>query len=461
MKSSTRPVPIDPTRAFQPSADRGSLWLVGQYDDALRMLRSAVLGRQGLHVLVGEPGTGKTLLAHALAVRVQQEGVVIGRLHYPILEGMDLRTALAEAFDLPAEFKDGDEFVEQFGRFIDDTARAGRRLLLIVDEKQNLTRDVIGELRRLLYGRQAGAAASLSVLLIGHRTLLDTLRVDGVEPDVLCHLRPLTREQTVEYVTHRLRAAGHRRQLFTPPALRKIWVVSEGIPRLINTLCIDALTGLRATNGRKVTASLIDRPVREPDRTTDSEVPVVSLAAPAVTVRTASHPRRRWLSLAGGAAIAATLVAALMFTGSDQAPWVSPRPAATTASTIPVDTTSGNDRPTSTDTVAGSLLGAASAEATSPAASVAGMTPAPTTTPVATAPPAVIASPAPIVSPAPTASPAAVARPKISAAAPPREPRVTVSAPRRSDDADDSGATIEWLLKERRSSESNPLGRLQ
>jgi type II secretory pathway predicted ATPase ExeA len=458
MKSPTRPIPIDPTRAFQPSADRGALWLVGQYDDALRMLRSAVLGRQGLHVLVGEPGTGKTLLAHALAVRVQQDGVVIGRLLYPILEGMDLRTALAEAFALPPEFKDGDEFVEQFGRFVDDTARAGRRLLLIVDEKQNLTRDVIGELRRLLYGRQ-GDAASLSVLLIGDRTLLDTLRADGVEPDVLCHLRPLTREQTVEYVTHRLRAAGHRRQLFTPPALRKIWVVSEGVPRAINALCIDALIGLRTTKGRKVTASLIDRPLREPEPTTDTEVAVVSLAAPPAAVRTMPRPRpkRRWLSLAGGGAIAATLAAALMFTGSDQAPWLSPRPAATTASPIPVETTSATVSATVTDREV------STAEPTAPAASVADAVPTPplATAPVPIAPPAAIAPPAPIVSPAPTALPAAPARPKVSAAAPPRESRATVSTPRRSDDADDSGATIDWLLKERQNPGGNPLGRLQ
>ena len=337
-------------------------------------------------------------------------------------------------------------------------AAPSRRLLLIVDEKQNLTRDVIGELRHLVYGRQ-GDAAALSVLLIGDRTLLDTLRADGVEPDVLCHLRPLTREHTVEYVTHRLRAAGHRRQLFTPPALRKIWVVSEGIPRAINALCIDALVGLRSTKGRKVTASLIDRPVREPDNTTHHEVAVVSLAEPPVAVRPVVRPaaraQRRWLSLAGGAAIAATLVAALMFTGSDQAPWLSPRPAATTASPIPVETTSGPVSPPGPDREV------SSAEPTPPAASVADVAPAATVAPVVLAPPAAVAPPAPIVSAAPAASPAPPARSKISAVTPPREPRATVSTPRRSDDADDSGATIDWLLKDRQSSGSNPLGRLQ
>jgi len=58
MRTTTRPLPVDPTRAFEPTADPGLLWLTGQYDDALRTLRVAVLGRQGLLVLVGEAGTG-------------------------------------------------------------------------------------------------------------------------------------------------------------------------------------------------------------------------------------------------------------------------------------------------------------------------------------------------------------------------------------------------------------------
>jgi general secretion pathway protein A len=332
MKTPTRQVPVDPTRAFQPSADPGSLWLVGQYDDALRMLRGAVLGRQGLQVLIGEPGTGKTLLTHALAARLREDAVVVGRLPYPMLEGMDLRVTIAEAFDLPEEFKNGAEFVDGFRLFVEETTRAGRRVVLIADHAEKLTREVIADLRQLVHGEEPGLGPILSVLLVGHRTLLDTLRADGVEPDLLCHLRPLTREQTIEYVTHRVRAAGHRRQLFTPSALRKIWVVSEGIPRVVNTLCIDALVALRDTNGTKVTASLVDRPMREPEETDEDET---ELAAADSTARadfvSVVVPKRRLLPLAGGAAVAATLVAAFVFTSSGHAPWLSGRATATTA----------------------------------------------------------------------------------------------------------------------------------
>ena len=427
MKNPTRPIPVDATRAFQPSADRGSLWLVGQYDDALRMLRGGVQGRQGLHVLVGEPGTGKTVLAHSLAARLRDEGVVVGRLPYPILEGVDFRVTIAEAFGLPADFRDGEAFTETFRRFIDETTVGGRRVLLIVDEAENLTSDAVRDVRRLLSEGVSAEQPRMSVLLVGHRPLLDALRADGVEPDVLCHLRPLTREQTVDYVTHRLRAARQRRQLFTPSAVRKIWVVSEGIPRTINALCIDALSGLRSTTRRKVTASLVDRAVPDPDERKETVTAVV-LAGNARVIHGASRmrPKRRLTSLVGMAGIAAAVVGAFLLTSSDHAPWLSPRPSPTTASPMPasVMATTSPDALSNTDTQTGPESAAIRTELSA------------TTS-------------APVVPAASTAVIVVPAKPTLASAARPRDRSATLAAT-RSDQADDPGAMIDWLLKEGR-----------
>jgi general secretion pathway protein A len=335
MKSVARRSPPFPARAFQPSADRGSLWLAGQYDDALRMLRSAVLGRQGLLALVGEPGTGKTVLAHALTVRLQDEGVVVGRLLYPILEGMDLRAAIAEAFGLTAPM-DPASFAWQFQSFVSESAESGRRVLLLVDHAQQLSSELLLELTRMATAAGVPASPGPSVLLVGQRALLETLRAEGVDPDVLCHLQPLTREQTAEYISHRLRAAGHTTRYFTPSALRKIWVVSEGIPRVVNALSIEALGGVQAPSSRKVTASLIHRTPREEPPAETPEAALAEVEPPIVVEAVVPPPRRRRVRWLVGAALAASVLAAVA-TSSDHAPWLSAQPAPTTASPIPDD----------------------------------------------------------------------------------------------------------------------------
>ena len=435
MRTTVQRVPAEATRAFQPTADRSSLWLVGQYDDALRMLRAAVLGRQGLLLLVGEPGTGKTVLAHALSVRAREEAVVVGRLPYPILEGMDLLTAVAEAFSLPAAFKDRDGFLEQFRRFLAETGAPGRRVVLIVDEAHSLTSELLVELGRLPYDAEVSDVASISVLLIGQRGLVDTLRAEGVEADILCHLRPLTREQTASYITHRLRAAGHRGRLFTPPALRKIWVVSEGIPRAVNMLCVEALTNLRRTARRTVTAAMIDRSSRQQDDAAVSEIVPFPSTEKTGKPGERAEPRRRRGAVAVAVAVVLGLGAAWVVTGKDRALWLSAGPASPTAAT-----TIGSARESDGTTVARAEA-AISSEAP-PASAPTGALSLPERSEVSAS--AALRPPVGAV-----ALPAPRRRQPGSAERPPLPGAEAVSAGRIADDATDASAIIDWLLKNR------------
>ena len=225
-----------------------------------------------------------------------------GRLLYPILEGMDLLAAVAEAFGLPTTFKDRDGFVEQFRRFVADSAAAGRRVLLIVDEAQRLNRELLVELGRLPYADGPGGAASLSVLFVGQRGLLDALRADTMEPDVLCHLRPLTREQTADYAPRR-RLASLAGAAGIVLILAATWAVkrSDWMPGL--------LAGPAATTASTVTDAA---PAIEGDSTVASDATSPSpgaTAEPNDTVAAASPPTvperpRRPLSVASRPATA-------------------------------------------------------------------------------------------------------------------------------------------------------------
>jgi type II secretory pathway predicted ATPase ExeA len=356
MKTTPPALPPDPTRAFQPTADPASLWLTGQYDDTLRVLRSAVTGRQGLLALVGESGTGKTVLAHALATRLRREDtVVVGRLLYPILEGMDMVAAVAEAFGLSVAFRDRGGFIEAFRRFVADTVAGGRRVLLVVDEAQRPNREVLIELARLPYADGRDAAASLSVLLVGRRGLLDALRAEAVEPDVLCHLGPLTREQTAQYIAHRLGVIRHRGRLFTPSALQKIWVVSEGVPQAVNTLCVEAIGHRSATGRRTVTAAMVDRAPRAAEEVSVPEPVVAPIEAPRIErpprelrplrSQRPRAPRRRQFSLVGAACIVLVIVGIWAVKRSDRLPAFLAGPQTTTASPVPDDGPTDQVRP--------------------------------------------------------------------------------------------------------------------
>jgi general secretion pathway protein A len=143
----------------------------------------------------------------------------------------------------------------------------GRRVIVIVDEAQNLSAEVLEQVR-LLTNLETPTQKLLQIILIGQpelRELLDRTELRQLAQRITgrYHLQPLSREETAGYVRHRLRVAGAAQEIFTPPALTEIHRVSAGIPRVINVTCDRALLGAYTQEIRKITPALVRRAAGE------------------------------------------------------------------------------------------------------------------------------------------------------------------------------------------------------
>jgi len=143
----------------------------------------------------------------------------------------------------------------------------GRRTVLIIDEAQNLQADVLEQVR-LLTNLETSKEKLLQIILIGQPELLSILRRKGLRQlaqriTARYHLLSLSRTETYDYVRHRLMVAGSKDPIFTAWAMRRIYRLSGGVPRIINIICDRALLGAYATDRRRVTAGIVAHACRE------------------------------------------------------------------------------------------------------------------------------------------------------------------------------------------------------
>jgi general secretion pathway protein A len=159
------------------------------------------------------------------------------------------------------------QMVDALNRRLLGAHAEGRRIIVLVDEAQNLSIDVLEQVR-LLTNLETPTQKLLQIILIGQpelRELLDRTELRQLAQRITgrYHLKPLSREETKGYVRHRLRVAGATQEIFTPGALMELHRVSQGIPRVINVACDRALLGAYTQEAKKITAGLVRRAAGE------------------------------------------------------------------------------------------------------------------------------------------------------------------------------------------------------
>lgn len=252
-------------KPFSITPDPRYLYLSARHADALAHLVYGINEAGGFVQLTGEVGTGKTTIIRSLLSRTPQNAEIALILN-PRLSPTEFLLSLCEELGIgAADSPDGTakDIVDLLNRYLLRAHAQGRRVVLIVDEAQNLAPEVLEQIR-LLTNLETETQKLLQIILIGQpelRRLLarEDLRQIAQRVTGRYHLDPLTRAETAAYVRHRLRVAGATADIFSNGALREIYHISRGIPRVINIICDRALLGAYTQDQHQVPASLVRR----------------------------------------------------------------------------------------------------------------------------------------------------------------------------------------------------------
>lgn len=254
-------------RPFSLAPDPRYLFLSDGHREALAHLVYGLQGG-GFVQLTGEVGTGKTTVCRALLDQLPPD-VDLAVIFTPRLTAVELLASICQELqvDVPAGTTSAKVLIDALSRKLLDTHAKGRRTVVAIDEAQNLSMEVLEELR-LLTNLETTRDKLLQVILIGQPELIDLMRRPELRQlaqrvTARYHLRPFDFAETKGYVQHRLEVAGRRESMFTRAA---VWIVhrrSGGVPRLINNICDRALLGAFATGKRRVTAGIVRRAAAE------------------------------------------------------------------------------------------------------------------------------------------------------------------------------------------------------
>ena len=249
---------------FSITPDLRFLYMSEQHREGLAHLLYGIRQPGGFVQLTGEVGTGKTTLCRCLLKQLPPE-VDVALILNPRVTPVEFLATVCDELRIayPANTESIKVLVDAVHRYLLDAHARGRRTVLVIDEAQNLSADVLEQIR-LLTNLETTTEKLLQIILIGQpemAALLEgpKLRQLAQRITARCHLRELSRQDSRAYIAHRLQVAGGGEAVFTPMAMRLVHRLSGGVPRLINAICDRALLGAYAHNQRRVTVATVRR----------------------------------------------------------------------------------------------------------------------------------------------------------------------------------------------------------
>src|SRR5215472_9308138 len=256
-------------KPFAITPDPRYLYLSARHAEALAHLMYGINESGGFVQLTGEVGTGKTTIVRSLLAQAPKDAEIALILN-PKMTAPEFLLTICEELGLGVAGESSrslKDLVDTLSRHLLGAHAAVRRVVLVVDEAQNLSPEVLEQVR-LLTNIETNTQKLLQIILIGQpelRELLGRTELRQLAQRITgrYHLAPLSREETTAYARHRLQVAGATTDIFTSWALREVYRLSRGVPRVINVICDRALLGAYSTDRHRVTARLVRRAAAE------------------------------------------------------------------------------------------------------------------------------------------------------------------------------------------------------
>jgi len=243
------------------------LYSSSRHENALSFLEYGLAEKIGFVMLTGEIGIGKTTLIRHLLNKVDAD-MDVGVVFNTNVVSNDLIYLILTEFDIP--YEDGiskARALDIFYRFLIEKYAAGRNVLLIIDEAQNLSHEVLEEVR-MLSNLQTDEDLLIQIMIVGQPNLRKMIEDPKLEQfaqriSVSYHMTAMDREETHAYIAHRIARAGGDPCLFPSNVVEKLYALSGGIPRTINLLCDAVLVYAYADDKHAITMDLLDQVVED------------------------------------------------------------------------------------------------------------------------------------------------------------------------------------------------------
>jgi type II secretory pathway predicted ATPase ExeA len=247
---------------FGASPDPRFLCMMPQIKEALACLQYGIAARKGFVVMTGEVGTGKTTLLKTVLSTFSKDRVSSAFVFNPRLDVLDFLEFVLTDFGIPPKARTKSGMLLQLNRWLIERFRNRGLCVIVVDEAQNLSWELLEEIR-LLTNLETSSEKLLQIVLSGQPELEEKLRDPSVRQlrqriSIWCRTQQLTPDQTQSYIAERLRIGGATEPVFTAEAAHLVHQYSRGIPRLINLICEHAMISAFVEQVKPIPARIVE-----------------------------------------------------------------------------------------------------------------------------------------------------------------------------------------------------------